>query len=360
MQEKLYWLGFSLFPGVGAKKFSFLLEQFQSAKNAWEADAHSLQEVLGEALTQKLLAFRTRISLEKEVERLINKKISFITLRDSTYPTLLKKISLPPFLLYAKGNISLLHHPKPIAVVGTRKITSYGQEVTQMITRDLVAADCVIVSGLAFGVDAVAHATTLEHKGQTIAVLGSGVDYCTPASNQPLYNAILQHDGLIVSAVPPGTKPNKGSFPARNALIAGLSLGTIVTQGSADSGALITANYAKKFERPVFAVPGPITSAVSQGIHLLLKNGAVPIASAQEILDTLVILDTPKKKGTKSFAGVSSEEKEILNVLANDSLHFDAIVRTIGKDSKTIGSLLSVLELKGIVSNRGGVYSVNI
>jgi len=364
MNKKLYWLGFSVFPGVGAKKFGMLVKKFESAEHAWKADKEDLENVLGDILVEKFLLFRKNFDLEQYSENLVKKNIRIITLLDEEYPSLLKNLSLydPPFLLYCKGDLSLLSSQQIIAVVGTRKITRYGQEVTKLLTSQLVQNNFTIVSGLALGVDATAHMTTIENNGKTIAVLGCGVDCCTPASNQYAYDAILDSGGAIISAFPPGMQATKGSFPARNAVIAGMSQGVLVTEGAEDSGALITAQRAKEFGRPIFAVPGPITSSYSKGVNRLLGNGAVAVTRAKDILKVLgrgeIGFPLPLAGEGLRVRGNTREEQEILNMLQLGSMHFDEIVRKIDKDAKSVGSLLSLMEVKGMIKNNNSMYSV--
>ena len=422
--EQLFYLGFALFPGVGPAKFQSLLRQFHSAECAWHASVEDLTEVIGDKLAGELGDFRKRFAPQKYAKELEEKEIGWVTLVDEEYPRLLKNITNPsvisseneksqsintegfwsnqnesldldsslmaqndsseiaanstssrndkvgrsakkhhpPFVIFYKGNSQLFDAPKSIGIVGTRSISQYGREVTEMLTRELVEQDFVIVSGLALGVDGVAHQTCLNNQGRTIAVLGSGVDVCTPSNHQVLYDKILAQEGLIVSTVPPGEEPNKGSFPARNKIIAGLALGVIVTEGTADSGALYTADFAKDMGRPVFSVPGPITSRLSAATTKLLKNNAVLVTSGQDVVDKLGIMKKVKthNAAAKSLKGDSPEEQKILDLLQFEPLHFNEIVRKIGKDSKGLGSLLSLMELKGIVKcNSQSEYSLN-
>ncbi|MBI2033257.1 MAG: DNA-protecting protein DprA, partial [Candidatus Levybacteria bacterium] len=212
-----------------------LLETFGTAKNAWEASPVDLKEVLKDTLSSQFETFRKNFSIESYEKQLQAKNVSFLILSDSEYPKLLAVIPNPPFVLYIKGNKSILADTM-IGIVGTRKVTSYGREVTEMFAGELTQTGFTIVSGLAMGVDAIAHKATLENDGKTVAVLGCGVDCCFPVENQRLYDAILEKDGVIVSEYPIGTTPNKGTFPSRNRIIAGLSQGVLVTEGAEDSG----------------------------------------------------------------------------------------------------------------------------
>src|SRR3989344_2172040 len=277
MEERNYWLGFSSFPGIGPAKLKKLLDIFGSAKDAWEAAMPRLAKLIGEEVANKFDNFRSKFSIENYVGQLIRKDVVFLISTDKEYPELLKKIKNPPFVLYCRGNVEILRSSQNdnvgrIAVVGTRRTTQYGREVTKLLTQELVENGFTIVSGLALGVDAISHMTALENNGKTIAVLGCGVDCCTPAENSSLYNSILKNGNCIVSEFPMGMKPTQWSFPARNRIIAGLSLGVLVTEGAEDSGSLITAEYARKFGRPVFAVPGPITSSMSKGPYKLIAK----------------------------------------------------------------------------------------
>ncbi|HLD01485.1 MAG TPA: DNA-processing protein DprA, partial [Patescibacteria group bacterium] len=249
MEERNYWIGFSVFPGIGPARFQTLLKTFGSAKDAWHASRKEIEKALGPKLAEHFETFRSNFSLEQYTKRVEEKNVWFVTLTDSEYPQLLKQIPNPPFVLYGKGDLDCLYSSSEanaesrsrrsseegsrqartiaptIAVVGTRKITSYGEQVTRLLTEELVQAGCVVVSGLAMGVDAVAHTTTVESGGKTIAVLGCGVDCCFPATNQNVYDSILESGGCIVSEYPLSASPTKGSFPSRNRIIAGLSQG---------------------------------------------------------------------------------------------------------------------------------------
>lgn len=362
MDERLYWLGFSVFPGIGPRRFKTLLKRFGSAKETWKVTGPGLVKAgLGEKLVSRFEKFRREFSLEGYANKLKEKKVWFLTLDDEEYPKQLQEIPNPPFVLYVKGSLpeqSILGVEPLIAVVGTRKITNYGREVTEFLVRDLVSAGFAIVSGLAIGIDSVAHSTAVENDGKTIAVLGCGVDCCTPATNQHLYNSIVDSGGLILSEFPLSQIPTKGSFPSRNRIIAGLSAGVLVTEGAEDSGSLITADYAFKFGRKVFAVPGPITSSLSRGPHKLLERGARLVTSGEDILKELQISNNKLQINTKVQSSKKQkgtrEERRILEILENEELHIDEIVRRSGWDIAKISSLLSLMEIKGMLRDVGG------
>lgn len=361
MNERLYYLGFSVFPGIGYARFQKLLKKFQTAEQAWHAPVGLLIESgIPKALSVEFDTFRKTISLTDYEQDLKQKKIEYITLTDSLFPQKLKDLNRVPFVLYTKGNQELLSDDS-FAVVGTRMVTVYGREVTRMFTSVLVEKGLVIVSGLALGVDACAHETALNLSGKTIAVLGCGVDCPTPLENAKLYENILAKKGLIVSDIPPSVGPNKGSFLARNRIIAGLSLGVLVTEGAEDSGALTTAEYGFQLKRPVFAVPGPITSSLSKGPYKLISKGARLVINPQEIIESITSNragSIKSEKSIKSIKGFTKEEKMILNFLEKEAMHFDELVRKTGIPSSKLGSLLTLMEVKGILKNAGSIFSI--
>jgi len=360
MDEKDYWLGFSVFSGIGPLKFKKLLAVFGAAERAWKAKITDLEKVLGDKLTARFEKFRNEFDLSEYVKKLKEKDVWFLTLEDKNYPKLLSKITNPPFILYGKGESDFLNG-KTIGVVGARRTTQYGRGVTKLLTSELVTAGFTIVSGLAIGIDAVSHMTALEDGGRTIAVLGCGVDCCTPVSNKNIYDKIINGGGCVISEVPLSYMPGKGLFPSRNRIIAGLSLALLVTEGAEDSGSLITADFAFKFNRKVFAVPGPITSSLSKGPYKLINQGAKLVISVEDILKELGIknYDLRIGKAKQKIEGETKEEKLVLQVLENEKLYFDEIARKTGIDSSELGSILSMMEIKGIIKNFGGLYSVD-
>lgn len=384
VSDRNYWLAFSAFPGVGPVRFALLLSHFGSAKNAWEATAADLLKInLGGVLAAKFDAFRREFSVDGYFQKVKDLEIATLILTDEKYPKLLKQIPDPPFVLYVKGRrvhprgvhsatsgvlpsdspeVNVWDINKTIAVVGTRKVTNYGREVTWLLTTQLAKAGLTIVSGLALGVDAEAHKAAIEAGGKTIAVLGCGVDCCNPPSNKFLYDKIIAGNGVVMSEMPLSHEPNRGLFPARNRIISGLSLGVLVTEGAHDSGALITARNAAEQGREVFAVPGPITSSLSQGPTGLIKKGAKLVTTVEDILEELNIEGIKSWKGTKSiksFDEATDEERKIIQILENEHIEFDVIVRITGMETGKVGSLLSIMEIKGMVRNVGNnMYAI--
>ncbi len=354
-------IAFSVFPGIGPVRFRLLYEYFGSARAAWEASPNELNRIhLGEKLTDALIRFRSSFPLDAYCTTLQKLRIHVLPITDPRYPKLLKEIPDAPFLLYVKSKPgqAKLTLDRTIAVVGTRKITSYGQDVTRRMVKSLVSYGFTIISGMAYGVDAVAHREAIESGGHTIAVLGCGIDIIAPPSNARLYHQIGEEGGgAIVSEMPLGLRPNKGLFPARNRIISGLSLGVLVTEGASDSGALITANNALEQGRDVFAVPGPITSPYSAGPAALIKKGAKLVERVEDILEELDIntTNTTKQSNTTNFkykAGTVKEQK-ILECLINEHVHIDEIVRGSGLTASDVAATITILEMKHVIRDYG-------
>ncbi len=291
LAEKKAWVGFNVFEGIGPVRFKLLCDYFGSARKAYEAPAGSLLAVgLGENLVKRFLDFRQRFDPDSYFLRLERLGIKIIFAGEENYPKLLKEIGDPPPVLYVRINqIGQIFNKKAVAVVGTRKITAYGRQVTEMITKGLVAAGWVIVSGLARGTDRVAHETAVNNHGLTIAVLGHGLEKVYPPEHQALAEKIVSSGGALVSDFPLEAKIFPGNFPARNRIISGLSLGVVITEAARDSGSLTTASWAAEQGREVFAVPGLITSPLSAGTSELLQKGAKLVSGVKDILEELEI-----------------------------------------------------------------------
>jgi len=358
--EKKYWFGFSAFAGIGPKKFALLRNYFGSAKKAWQATPQDFLSIgLEEKLVAKFVSFREKINLDSSFLRLCENKIECQTLVDKNYPENLRKIDNPPYVLFVKGEIKP-NDDLSLAIVGTRKMTSYGRQVTESLTRQLVDSGLTIVSGLARGVDTVAHQTVLGCHGRTIAVLACGLDIIYPPENKVLADKIINGHGALVSEFPPGLQAMPGNFPARNRIISGLSLGTLVIEGAEDSGSLITARHAANQGREVFAVPGPITSPSSAGPSFLIKEGAKLVSKVDDILDELNIKMISKAYEPKKILPENQDEERILMVIKDEPKHIDQIVRESGLDVGQVMSLMTMMEIKGMVKNLGNmVYGIN-
>jgi DNA processing protein len=286
-KEKIYFFALSFCSGFDSQRLFLLKKYFGSVQKIWEAkEEELLQTGLRFQIVKKLIFIRQRMNLDSSFLRLREKGIECQIPADKRYPENLKKIDNPPFIIFTKGQIKAKDQ-KAIAVVGSRRMTSYGQKVTQRLVSELVREKFTIVSGLARGIDTIAHQTALRMGGRTIAVLAGGLDKIYPPENQKLAWDITQGHGALVSEYPPGFPPNRENFPARNRLISGLSIGTLVIEGALHSGSLITARFAAEQGREVFAVPGPIDSLNSQAPLSLIKQGAKAVQSAQDILEEL-------------------------------------------------------------------------
>ncbi len=348
MDERFFWLGFAVFSGIGPKRFAILRGTFGSAKTAWEADGEALQSAgIGEAIAKQFLSYRRHFDIAMYYAQLESKQVGFVTLLDDDYPAALRALENCPLVLFYRGDKTVLQQQQMMAIVGTRTITDYGRTVTEQITSSLVAAGYIIVSGLAFGVDATAHRQTIAQMGKTVAVLACGIDCCSPREHQGLYQEIIDTGGAIVSESGIGVTPTPGSFPARNRIIAGLSRGVVVTEGSSGSGSLYTAEAAFTINRPVFAIPGPITSSLSRGPFSLLSKGGVLVTRAEDILHYLGQSDALEKQ--KSLRGDTPEEQAIIDMLQQEAKYPDDIAKKLSVDASQLGGLLSVLEMKKIV-----------
>ncbi|MFC1727832.1 DNA-processing protein DprA, partial [Patescibacteria group bacterium] len=309
---------------------------------------------LGPKLTDELVQFRKEFNPHSYYLRLCEKKITPYFIGDKNYPTNLQSIDSPPFVLYVEGEIKGKDN-LAIAVVGTRQMTGYGGQIASSLTTELVAAGLTIVSGLARGVDTMAHKSTLKAGGRTMAVLACGLDQCYPPENIYLAQEIAQGKGAVISEFPLGMKPTPRNFPARNRIIAGLSLGTVVIEGAQKSGSLITARHAAEQGREVFAVPGPITSRYSAAPAHLIKMGAKLVFETKDILEELRIKDRVTSQPAREVLPESEEEEILLSLIKDEAKHLDVIVRESGLGVGQVTALMSMMEIKGKVRNLGGM-----
>lgn len=365
--ERLAYIGFNLVSGIGPLRFRVLLGYYQTAYRAWQAPAEELRSLgVPAAAVDQLQSLRSAKALVAYSTRLQDSGVGVVIVTDERYPSLLREIPDAPFVLYVKGrkpggawNIS-----RAVAVVGTRRMTPYGEEMTKRIVGGLVEAGITVVSGLAWGIDAVAHEEAVRLGGKTIAVLGCGIDIIAPSRNKDLYGRIIDGNGAVVSEVPLGHRPTKGLFPARNRIISGLSLGTVVIEGDEHSGALITARFAADQGREVFAVPGPVTSRTSRGTAGLLKSGAKLVERPEDILEELGLDDATGKpiqkndSGTRGIADRSDTERAILEVVVRGACDIDRIVRETNLPISDISVSMTILELDGMVRKIGDEYAI--
>lgn len=357
MKNISYLLALHNIDGLGPIRLKALVDHFKDPKLAWEANIREIKGI-GEIrvprnVVELWVESRKTLDPEEYAQSITKAGIKWMTIFDDNYPKLLKEIYDPPVVLYYKGEI-LKEDKNAIGVVGTRKMTGYGRIVTGQFVSDLVNAGLTIVSGLAKGVDAKSHWTTLENNGRTIAVLGGGLNNIYPPENRKLAEEIINGHGAVISEYPPDKPSLPGNFPSRNRIIAGLSQAILVTEAAEDSGSLITAKLAVEQGREVFAVPGPITSSLSKGPIDLIKMGAKAVFDADEILDELGLKKGARGKGKGvSLVELSEEERKVLECLENDTLHIDEIVRKLNTNAAAVSALLIKMEIKGVVQNLG-------
>ena len=361
MQDIKYLIALSHFPKFGPVRLQRLQNYFQDQETAFKADFSTLRQAgIEENVAYEFIAARAGIDPDRILENLAKENIQAISLKDDIYPPLLKEIYNPPQVLYCKGSL-IENESANLAVVGTRKFTPYGKRIVEDIIRK-IASRLTVVSGLAIGIDTLAHDITLAAKGRTIAVLGSGLDKQNiyPVQNRFLAERIVAEGGALISEFVPGTPALKHHFPQRNRIISGLSLGTLVIEADQKSGSLITAKFALEQNREVFAVPGPIYSQFSLGTNSLIKEGAKAVTRAEDIMETLNLAEVKMFIESKKIIPESQEEKIILDILGKDSKHINEIVRSAKLDTSKINSTLTIMEMKGMVKNLGGMMYVII
>lgn len=343
-----YYLGFNLVPGIGPMRLARLIERCGSVEAAWHAGPGELTAAgLDARSSAALLETRRHCNLDAELERAAAARVRLLTIADPDYPMLLAQTPAPPPLLYVRGALTSADD-WALAIVGTRGPTSYGKEATRRLAADLAGAGVTVVSGLALGVDTIAHGAALEAGGRTIAVLGCGVDVAYPERNQRLAAAIVEN-GALVSEYPLGTKPMPANFPPRNRIISGLTLGTLVVEAGAKSGALITVEFALEQGRDVFAVPGSIFSKASEGTNRLIRNGAGLVTQAIDILEALNLGVMSAQREVRAELPEDPTEAALLELLSYEPQHADSLGRAAGLPAPAVSAALTMLELKGYV-----------
>ncbi len=352
-----YWVGFNIVQGIGPAKTRALLDHFGDLGAAWHASADALRAAgLDRRALANLLETRRTLDLEAEMARLERAGLRLITWESPDYPPLLAEIPDPPPLLYVKGEL----RPEDrwaLAVVGTRRATAYGRQVTETLVGELARNRITIVSGLARGIDRHAHQAALAAGGRTIAVLGHGLDQVYPPEHRRLAAQIVEA-GALISEYPLGTRPEAGNFPPRNRIISGLSLGVLVVEAGLRSGALITADYAAEQGRDVFAVPGNITARSSRGTNRLIQDGAKMVLEARDILEELNMTMVAQHVEVQMALPENETEARLLSHLSMEPLHVDEIARDLALPIAEVSSTLALMELKGMVRQVGGMHYV--
>ncbi len=359
INEKRFWVGFNLVKGIGAVRLQHLCDHFGDLALAWQAPADALQAAgLSQKLAERVIQVRAGVDLDKYLSRVDTLGIKILTWDDLLYPPRLKEIDQPPPVLYIRGEL------KPednwaVAVVGTRRVSAYGRQVAEDLGSFLASNGVTVVSGLARGVDAIAHQAALEAGGRTLAVLGCGVDKIYPPEHGQLAGKVVGN-GALISDYPLGTPPDASNFPPRNRIISGLSMATVVVEAGETSGALITAQFAIDQGREVFAVPGNILAPQSRGTNKLIAQGAHPMLSVGDLLDVLNLTRVTEQRLVRKVLPVDEIESKLMGVLTHEPLQMDEITIQTGLPIERVSATLVMLELKGLVRQVGGLNYVAV
>ena len=354
MNDLRYLVGFNIVRGVGPTRLRALLDYFGDAEQAWHAPAGALRRAgLDRRSLENLLTARSTLDLDQELKRIAATGAQVLTWESPGYPRLLREISAPPPVLYVKGTLTE-EDAWAVAVIGTRRASTYGREVTRRLTATLARSGITIVSGLARGVDAEAHRAALKAGGRTIAVLGCGIDRVYPPEHRKLAVEIIAQ-GALVSDYPLGTPPEGSNFPPRNRIISGLSLGVLVTEGGVRSGALITADYAAEQGRDVFAVPGSILMRSNAGTNALIRDGAKVVLGPEDVLEELNLTMVAEQMEARQVLPADETEAALLAHLSAEPSHVDELRQHVGLPIAQVTSTLALMELKGMVRQVGGM-----
>lgn len=359
MDNRKFWVGFNLIKGIGAVRMQGLIAFFGDLESAWKAAPSELAEAgLGSKVIERVVAARANVDLDRVWEKIESQGVTILTWQDDAYPQRLKEIDQPPPVLYIRGEY-LPDDLFAVAIVGTRRVTPYGRQITEELASFLAANGMTVISGLARGVDAVAHQTALKAGGRTIAVLGSGVDKIYPPEHRALAGHIMER-GAVISDYAPGTPPEASNFPPRNRIISGLSLAVVVVEAGETSGALITAEFAAEQGREVFAVPGSILAPQSKGTNKLIQNGALPLLSVNDLMQALDITRVGEQKAARKIMPSDAVEAKLLTVLTNEPMQIDEIRNQADLPIEKVSAALALMELKGMVRQVGGMNYVAV
>lgn len=357
--QRRYWVGFNLVKGIGAVRIQALQNHFGDLSIAWQAPLEALVEAgLNLKIAENVLKTRKEVDLERFMDQIQRKGIQVLIREDDSYPARLREIDQPPPVLYLRGSLNG-DDAWTVAVVGTRRVTVYGRQVAEELSTFLASNGITVVSGLARGVDAIAHDSALKAGGRSIAVLGSGVDRIYPPENTSLAERVIQH-GAILSDYAPGTPPDGINFPPRNRIISGLSQAVVVIEAGDTSGALITASFAADQGREVFAVPGNIQAPQSKGTNRLIQEGAHPLLKPEDVLEVLQLERIPQMRAARTVIPADKTEASLLNLLGNEPVHIDEIRNQAGLPIEKVSATLTLMELKGMVRQVGHMNYVAV
>lgn len=369
--DNWYYLAFNYFGKIGPSGMQKIEKIFGHPRKAFNLCA---AELITTGIKQKtideFIIWRKTFNFEKTINTLNSENINFVTWHEANYPFLLHETSNPPYLLYYKGNIKSSSIEKRLAVVGSRNSSAYAEKVIESILPPIISAGIEIVSGLAIGVDSLAHKLTLKYSGKTIAVLGSGLgkNFLYPSCNLKLAEAIIASGGLIISEFPPTTPPLSQNFPQRNRIISGLCQAVLIIEAAERSGSLITARYALEQNRDVLSIPGNIYSDHSAGTNNLIKEGAKSITNSDDILEIFNIqrnsMSKKNKKISPCYYPKNDQEKKLISAIntlneKGEQVNTDELIKLTKLDTATINSTLSILEINGVVSSDGFTFTLN-
>lgn len=362
----LFWTALNSIRGLGPVKIAKLIEFFHQPDLIFKECSEKLLQtgIINQQCCSQIHNPETLKNAEQLIEKTEKAGITLLTLSDPLYPQYLKEIFAPPPLLFVKGDLSIFKK-HAVSIVGTRTPTQYGKAATLQIVKGLVENNLTVVSGMARGIDTIAHESTLSMKGSTIAVLGCGIDVVYPKSNLDLWERIGSR-GILVSEFDPGTPPESYNFPRRNRIISGLSAAVVVVEAGERSGSLITSDYALQQGREVFAVPGPITSSLSNGTFKLLVDGATPARSGYEIAESLSMVTLSALKRTsvatplKKQVDLPENEQNIFSHISDQPLRIDELLELSGCSLNDAFGILLNLELKGLIKQVCGQQYVRV
>ncbi len=361
LEELSYWVAFSRVLGIGPMRFNTLRGYFHDdIAAAWRADSKELAQAgLDQKTIDGFLKQRAGIDPQRELERLQRLRVRVITIKDRDYPPLLKELINAPPVLYVAGTLKYDEDRFALGVVGTRKVSTYGRQVTEQFVKELAEGKVTVVSGLAQGIDTIAHTAALDAGGRTIAVLANGLDAIYPAANLGLARRIVESEqGALITEFPLGVKPDARNFPARNRIISGLSLGVLVTEAPQQSGALITANFALEQGREVFAVPNSIYSPGSVGVNKLIQDGAHLVTNINDILMALNLFMVPQQIEMQAVLPENEEERLLLGLISHEPRQVDEIIRDSELPTMIVTSTLMMMEIKGMIRQVGNMQYV--
>ena len=358
--ELKYWVAFNRVSRVGRARLALLEGHFGTLASAWTASAGQLRQAgLNAATARHVAETRGGIDPDAELEKVQQAGVRVLTWHDEEYPPRLKEIYDKPPVLFMKGDL-IPADERSVALVGTRRPTAYGREAARQLTADLAQSGVTIVSGLARGIDGIVHRTALESGARTIAVLGSGVDVIYPPEHRSLAQQVAE-SGAVISEHPLGARPDAQNFPRRNRIISGISLGTLVVEAPVTSGALLTARHALEQDREVFAVPGSILSPTSRGSNQLIRDsGAKLVTSADDVLEELNLSAVEHQLELAAFFPEDEAQAAVLKYVTFDPIHIDEITRTSALSASTVGGALTMMELRGLVRQVGGMNYVRL